>query len=222
MSELLNECVAWQPALSAYLDGELEAAEGGALIHHLESCSGCAARLRAYRALGRDLRSLDAGAVPEPPPQMALRLRVAASHYSVRHQRWNSWRLRWASAIRAMAVPTAVGTVAALVLFTALAGGVQMQQVSPMLPDVPLGYATPPRLSSGGTYSVGPVVIDAQIDANGRVYGYRVLSGYTDPQIIQRLNSQLLLSVFHPARTVLGQPTTGNVVVSFGTVDVRG
>mgnify|MGYP001554548603 CR=1 FL=1 len=79
-----------------------------------------------------------------------------------------------------------------------------------------------PRLSSGGLYNIGPVVIDAQIDAQGRVYGYRVVSGSTDPAVIQRLNNQLLLSVFRPARTMFGQPTTGSVLVSFGTVDVRG
>ncbi|HVB40154.1 MAG TPA: anti-sigma factor [Terriglobales bacterium] len=222
MSPLLPECAVVQPALSAYLDGELEPNAGGALIHHLESCAGCAARLHEYRALGQHMRALESMTLPEPPLQMALRLRVAASHYSVRHQRWNYWRLRWASAIRALALPTAVGTLAALVLFTALAGGVRTQQVSPMLPDVPLGLATPPRLSSGGLYNIGPVVIDAQIDAQGRVYGYRVVSGSTDPDIIQRLNNQLLLSVFRPARTMFGQPTTGSVLVSFGTVDVRG
>lgn len=221
-NETLAACALWQPALSTYLDGELEPGDGAALIHHLESCAGCAARLQEYRSLGRQLRALDACAVPEPPAQMALRLRVAASHYSVRHQRWNYWRLRWTTALRTLALPTAVGTVAALLLFAALAGGVQMQQVSPMLPDVPVGDITPPRLTNSGVYSVGPVVIDAQIDASGRVYGYRIISGHTDPEVIQRLNSQLLLSVFRPARTMFGQPTNGSVLVSFGTVDVRG
>lgn len=208
--------------LSAYLDGELAAGEVRRVEEHLHACGACAERLESYRGLGEELRRL---APPPTPADLGLRLRVEASHYSVRHQRWEYLRMRCAMALEALALPTAVGTVATLFLFIALTGGVRSNIVNnPMAPDVPVfGLATPPQFTAGPDASVsGPVLVEADVDANGRVYNYRVLSGAHDPQTIEQLNNQLLLSVFTPATTIFGQPTNGSVLVSYGTVDVRG
>ncbi|HXE32254.1 MAG TPA: zf-HC2 domain-containing protein [Terriglobales bacterium] len=215
------ECEALQPALSAYMDGELDSSTGALVVRHLERCARCAATLQSYREMGQWLRQEPAPAVPA---DLALRLRVKASHYSVRGQRWQYWKMRWTAALQALAVPTAVGTAAALVLFSALAGGVHGSRVgNPAVPDVQIGDATPPRLARVPDYDLGAaVLIKAEIDATGHVYGYSVLSGPTDAQLISRLNNQLLLSVFEPATTFFGQPTTGSLLVSFGTVSVRG
>ena len=215
-------CQMLQAALSAYVDGELDLDQSGALIHHVEQCPACGARLQAYREMRQQLQALPA---PEAPANLALRLRVQASHYSVRGQRWLFLRLRLEAAIQAMALPTAVGTAAALFLFSALAGGVRSNIVNdPLRADVVVGgTATPPRLTSASDYGVGAsVLVEAQIDATGHVYGYSVLSGPADAQLISRLNNQLLMSVFQPATTNFGQPTTGSLLVSFGTVEVRG
>lgn len=218
----VSDCVSWLPSLSAYVDGELEVQESAPLLQHIARCPACANRLQSYRALGTELRALSTPAIPL---DLGLKLRVAASHYSVRNQRWLYLRMRWAAALEAMAVPTAVGTVATLFLFIALAGGVRSNIVNnPMIPDVPLfGFATPPVLTSAPDTTVaGAVLVEAQVDASGRVYSYKVISGAHDPQTIDQLNNHLLLSVFQPATTIFGQPTNGSVLVSFGTVDVRG
>lgn len=217
-----SRCHMLHGALSAYVDGELPLEQSGALIHHIEQCPACSARLQAYREMRQQLQALPA---PAAPTNLALRLRVQASHYSVRGQRWLYLRLRLGAAIQAMALPTAVGTAAALFLFSALAGGVRSNIVNdPLRPDVVVGgAATPPRLTSSSDYGVGAsVLVEAEIDATGHVYGYSVLSGPTDAQLISRLNNQLLMSVFQPATTNFGQPTTGSLLVSFGTVEVRG
>lgn len=215
-------CAQWLPSLSAYMDGELEIEANAPLLQHLTACPSCANRLQSYRTLGAEMRGLPS---PPIPLDLGLKLRVAASHYSVRNQRWLYLRMRWAAALEAMAVPTAVGTVATLFLFIALAGGVRSNIVNnPMIPDVPLfGFATPPVLTSAPDTGVaGAVLVEAQVDAAGRVYSYKVISGAHDPQTIDQLNNHLLLSVFQPATTIFGQPTNGSVLVSFGTVDVRG
>jgi hypothetical protein len=209
-----------QPALSAYLDGELDPGDSGRLIHHLEACPECSATLAAYRQLGAGLRALP---TPTLPRNMAIRLRVDASHRAASGQHWIYWKMRLRSAIEALAVPMTVGTTAALCLFIALAGGVRGSIVDSNLPDVLISSATPPRLTSLPDANIGGnVMVEAQIDASGHVYGYNVLSGPADAGLISRLNNQLLLGVFQPATTTLGQPTIGSVVVSFGTVDVRG
>ncbi|MGH9415881.1 MAG: zf-HC2 domain-containing protein [Terriglobales bacterium] len=215
-------CAQWAPDLSAYFDGELECARGQALQRHLESCLECGARLAAYRAMGCQLRALSACSAPA---ELAIRLRVEASHYAVRGQRWAFWRVRLTSAVQALALPMVVGTAAALFLFSALAGGMHTNAPAyPQRPDVAVGEsATPPRLALASNYGVdGSVLVEAQIDATGHVYSYEVLAGHADAQLISRLNNQLLLSVFQPATTNFGQPTTGSLLVSYGSVDVRG
>jgi hypothetical protein len=215
-------CAQFQPALSAYLDGELDLGQSGVLIRHLEVCEECAGKLEMYRELGERLRRLPAAAVPA---DLGLRLRVRASHFSVRGGWAQYWRLRLMHAIQAMAVPAAVGTATALFLFSALAGGVQAKvSVRPGVPDVQVGMgAMPPRLTRSSDFDIaGPMLVEAQIDASGHVYGYSVLSGNPDAQAITRLKNQLLMSVFQPATTIFGQPTNGSLLVSFGTVDVRG
>lgn len=215
-------CESLQAAMSAYVDGELESGRAGVLIHHLEWCSECSRRLQQYRDLRQCMQALPA---PAPPPDLALRLRVEASHFSVRGQRWEYWKMRLEMALQALAVPATVGTAVALFLLTAFAGGVRGNLVAnPLIPDVAVGGdASPARLTSASSYGVdASVLVEANIDATGHVYGYRVLAGPTDAGLISRLNNQLLLSAFQPAMTSFGQPTTGSVLVSFGTVEVRG
>ena len=215
-------CRGVAPLLSSYLDGELDPECGRALMRHIEHCRECALKLGQYGQLGQQMRTLPAAAAPE---DLGLRLRVAASQYSVRDQRWLYWRIRVSEAIRALALPAAVGTAAALCMFSALAGGFRAKTgYYPARPDVTIGGdAMPPRLMSMPDYSIaGPVLVRAQIDSTGHVYGYSVLAGQTDAQIISELNNQLLMSAFQPATTNFGQPTTGSVLVSFGTAHVRG
>lgn len=215
-------CEVWELALSSYLDGELDVGQCGMLLRHLEECRDCAARLEQYRSLGRNLRALPS---PSEPPDLALRLRVKASQYSVRGLRWAYWRMRLANAIQAMALPTAVGTVTAICLFAALAGGVRTNAVAnPFVPDPQVGIdAQPPRMTSVADFDIGgPLLVKAEIDSTGHVYGYSVLSGHVTAQLISRLNNQFLMSVFQPATTIFGQPTIGSLLVSFGSVEVRG
>ncbi|MGH9413570.1 MAG: anti-sigma factor family protein [Terriglobales bacterium] len=217
-----SACAVWQPALSAYLDGELDLGASGALIRHLEKCPECSGRLEQYRVLGQRLRTLPS---PLVPADLGLRLRVRASHYAVRGLRWQYWRIRLSSAVQALALPTAVGTIAALCMFAALVGGVHSNvSGNPLLPDPSVGVdAQPPRLTSAPNFDIsGPLLLEAQIDSTGHVYGYSVLSGALNPSLISRINNQLLMSVFQPATTNFGQPTNGSLLVSFGTVDVRG
>jgi len=217
----LQPCEAWLSALSALVDGELPDEERVAVQRHVAVCAACEAGVEAYRALGAELRALPA---PLSPPELGLRLRVAASHHSVQNRQWLYWRLRWQTWAEALALPTALGTALAMGLFFALAGGVRVHVSANSRPDVEVGFgAQPPRVASLSDYQVGSsLLIEASIDPTGHVYGYRVLSGYTNPQIISRLNTQLLLSAFEPATTMFGQPTSGSLLVSFGTVDVKG
>ena len=93
------------------------------------------------------------------------------------------------------------------------------------IPDVPLQLVTPPRVRELAPmdFNTGdkPVVVVTRVDAGGRVMGYRVLSGQSSPELIQRLDRVMYFSIFQPA-TMFGKPTDGQVVLSLRRITVRG
>lgn len=213
-------CGEVEPLLSPFADGELNLQQSCEVVRHVEECGQCREHLQSLRVMGQLVRALPA---PPPPPHLALRLRVAASRHSVRASRWELVKLRLTILCQAIAVPAAAGTMGALMLFAFLFGSITPPLRASQGPDVPLGYATPPRLLQAAGFDVSaPLVVEASVDASGRVYGYRVLTGHPDAQVLSQLNNQLLFSVFSPATTMFGQRTTGRVLVSYGSVHVRG
>jgi hypothetical protein len=51
--------------------------------------------------------------------------------------------------------------------------------------------------------------------------GYRVLSGPSSPELIDRLDRIIYFSTFQPA-TMFGRPTDGQMVLSLRRITVRG
>jgi hypothetical protein len=66
-----------------------------------------------------------------------------------------------------------------------------------------------------------PIVVQAFVNGEGRVYDYKIVSGSSDIKTRSQLENALLFSVFAPAQ-VFGQPVRGTVVLSFSGVSVRG
>ncbi len=66
------------------------------------------------------------------------------------------------------------------------------------------------------------VVVEAYVDANGRVQDYRILSSAQDSQtLLPHIKNMLIFTVFRPA-TAFGRPTTGRAVLSFSKINVKG
>ncbi len=65
------------------------------------------------------------------------------------------------------------------------------------------------------------VLVDAKVNADGRVYDYSVVQGPSDPQTRARIEANLLSSYFKPA-TVFGVPVPGHAMMTYTTVDVHG
>jgi hypothetical protein len=64
------------------------------------------------------------------------------------------------------------------------------------------------------------IVVEADINARGQVFDYTVVSGPQDVAVRSQIESQLLVSVFDPAR-VFGVPVRGRVIVTYAGVSVR-
>jgi hypothetical protein len=66
------------------------------------------------------------------------------------------------------------------------------------------------------------LVIEAIVDANGRVQDYRILSNPKDSQaVLPEVKNMLLFTTFRPA-TSMGRPTAGRAVLSFSKISVKG
>jgi anti-sigma factor RsiW len=214
---------------SEYLDGAISGRAMQALSAHMELCAGCQSEFMAWRGMQRALSAV--GQV-KAPDDLGLRLRLAISHESARRQGhwWDVITTRWDNMLRPALVQASAGFAGAVVLIGSLAmliGVVAVPQ--PVLAnDEPLGALTSPHYLYSAAH-LGPVtssedttiVIRASVDASGRVYDYKILSGPIDAQTDTQVRNQLLLQVYEPAR-VFGEPVKGQVLITFSGVSVRG
>jgi hypothetical protein len=65
------------------------------------------------------------------------------------------------------------------------------------------------------------IIVEAFVNAQGRVYDYNIVSGPEDASVRNQVADQLLLSVFEPAR-VFGAPVRSRVVMTFSGISVEG
>ncbi len=216
MSKSCREIVA---QFSDYLDGVCGPEVGRAVRSHLVACPRCSADYAQWQRVQEELRSLPRAQVPS---DVALRLRVRVSQ--ARHRPlWERWALWWDNAVRPLLVPSVAGVVTAVIFV----GLVLCQGIPPVShqPDVPLELVTPARVwqLAPVEFNTGnqPLVVVTYVNANGYATGYKILSGQRSPQLMNQLDRLVYFSLFRPAR-VFGEPTKGEVILSFRQITVRG
>jgi len=89
-------------------------------------------------------------------------------------------------------------------------------------------FYTPPQLvmspfASGVASGNGEgLVVEAVVDANGRVQDFRIISAPPDyKDMTVQVQNALLFTVFQPARS-FGLPITGRAILSFSKIIVHG
>lgn len=220
-------CTQSKSMLSAYLDGAVTGKQMHALDQHLRQCSRCDCEFQSLRRTQSLLARVGPARAPE---DLALKLRLAISHEAARRRNphFGSLILHVENALRAFMVPATTGLVATILVFGVVAGMLTSPPaVHANASDVPLMFATDPELQpSSFGFTMGAVgqdslVIEAYVDANGRVQDYRVLSGSEDPKDIHELKNMLILTTFRPA-TWMGTPRSGTAILSFSKISVKG
>jgi anti-sigma factor RsiW len=223
----VKKCPHYRDQFSAYLDGAVTGAEMHEIAAHLEVCSGCAAEFAEWR----NAQSLISSIGPaKAPANLGLRLRVALSQEAANtaQEKFARGRVRWQNRLSPMLWQVTAG----LASTVALLGGVALLiGISPeplLARDEPLGMASSPRFvysalepAGGVADSNNPVVVQAFVNGEGRVYDYRIVSGNADNKTRSQLEDTLTFSVFAPAQ-VFGQPVRGTVLLSFSGVSVLG
>jgi hypothetical protein len=224
------KCAEYKRLFSPYLDGQVSGAEMHALQRHMQECNGCA---REYEEIQRTLQMIVAlnKAKTKAPADLPLRLRLAISRESkqARRRRFEGAMVRLSNALNAFMVPATAGVVSAVLTFGLLLGFFALPaQLRASSSDVPLMLYIGPQLqqsvfgTSLGSMGDDSVVIEAYVDANGRVEDYRILSQSEDAKAaLPQVKNLLIFTTFRPALS-MGVPTAGRAVISFSRISVKG
>jgi hypothetical protein len=191
---------------------------------HLEQCTGCQ---KEYVLLENTRSLVSSLGRRQPPSDLALKIRVAIS--SRRSQNslssFQRYVLRLENAFQGFMFPATAGVLSAIIFFGASIVLLVPAQVSAN-DDVPSTFYTPPRLQlseypENQLNLDSPVVIEAYVDASGRVENYRIISGREDEEVREQLNRALLFTIFAPAQS-FGRPVSGKAIMSFSHINVKG
>jgi Putative zinc-finger len=221
-------CPKARPLFSPYLDGRVTGAEMLALQAHVQQCAKCNQRYESLRQTQQLLMSVGR---PKAPEDLALRLRVAISREvaAARRPPFEGLLVRLENSLRAHMVPATAGFLSALLIF----GVAMVYFVAPSTlqakNDVPLVMInTEPELQQTplgitlDTINADSLVVEAYVDANGRVQDYRILSDTeASKDVLPEVKRMLIFTTFRPALS-MGRPTASRAVLSFSKISVKG
>ena len=227
---IIDQCASIQDTFSAYLDGTISGREMQKVSSHLESCRGCKADFEQWRGMQQVLASVG---TMKAPSDLGLKLRLAISHESARRKGhwWDSLSMRWENLFRPALVQVSAGLLGTVVLIgsIALMVGAVAAPVSVLANDEPLGALTSPHFLYSAAQlqpvvTIGAdttIVVQAEVNAHGRVYDYQIISGPSDAQTMAQVRDHLMVQVYQPA-SIFGEPVRGRVLLTFAGVSVRG
>ncbi len=217
-------CTEARPLFSNYMDGAISGTEMHQVSGHLEECGECRSEYAGFENTRSLVSSLGRR---QPPPDLALKIRVAISKERSRRNRgWlQGYLVQLEDAFNGLMLPATAGLLSAVVFFGSLIALLVPAQVS-AYDDVPSAFYTPPRLQIS-EYPMpqlsldSPVVIETYVDSAGNVANYRIISGPDDEEIRAQLNRALLWTKFAPAQS-FGRPVPGKAIMSFSNINVKG
>ncbi len=221
------KCAEAKSMFSPYLDGAVTGTQMHALGQHLEACVDCN---REYALLRRAQELLAGVGRRKAPADLPLKLRLAISREvaEARRPRFQGLLVRLENALHAFMVPATAGLVAAVVIFAFVIGVTMPELQARNINDVPLMLYTGPELEESSfattvsTVNEDSLVIEALVDANGRVQDYRILSDSDNAQrLLPEVKRMLIFTTFRPAMS-MGRPTASHAVLSFSKINVRG
>lgn len=230
-----NICTPIRQRFSAYLDGDINGLEMQQIEAHLHTCPACRTEFEEWQTIQRTLSNSAAHDIV--PDDLALRLRIAISHERSNTQRSltqrfvDRWELLRDNTLRPFAVQATVA-VAGVFLFVACFGlfGVVAAPTAVEANDEPLaGFSSAHYLySAQGSDDDAmpfnldsPLMVEAKISAEGRVYDYRIVSGPQDANTQQMLRDKMLHAVFEPAQ-LFGSPVRSQVLLTYSGISVKG
>jgi hypothetical protein len=222
------QCPQARRLFSPYLDGAVTGTEMLALQRHMSRCADCS---RQYQSLRRTQQLLSNMNRPKPPADLGLKLRLAISREVAQSKRppFEGLMVRLENSLQAFMVPATAGFLSALLIF----GIAMVYFVAPASlqakNDVPLVMVnTAPELEQSAfglrmdSINAESLVVEAYVDANGRVQDYRILSDTDESnEVLPQVKRMLIFTTFRPALS-MGRPMPSRAVLSFSKISVKG
>jgi len=238
------KCHSVQTRLAGYLDytvtGAARIEERMQIRAHLDGCAECRTELERFRKLAVLLSRVPRSV---PPPDLAVRIKVAAAQMEPTQNwsgRWRKMRDRAEilldNVARPLTLPATGGFLSAIAVFALvfqmIAPGLTVRAVQNdtdinlmrpaellTLADYPESWA--PEPPDGDAMPHG-LLVDVSVNAKGQFDGYQILSGPSTQETRHQLDQILMFSSFRPMLS-FGRPTNGgHVILSFSAVRVRG
>lgn len=221
-------CMQAKTLFSPYLDGVISGAQMHSLTAHLKDCDRCSQEYELLRQTQQLLAGMGRKRAPE---DLALRLRVAISQEVARSAQpfLSGLWVRFENAARIFTVPAMAGLFSAVAVFGVLLGSmaIPLQANNSTVPG-DVTFTTAPELMQSqfdvslDSMKYDSLVIEAYVNAQGRVDDYRILSGPRDPNALSpQVKNMLIFTTFRPA-TSMGAPTSGRAILSFSKINVKG
>lgn len=222
-------------SFTAYMDGLLTGSQSQSIGRHLASCCECNSHFSSLRTAHSLVASIGR---KQPPAELAARLRIALARERMRQHQplaakissaWNPALHRFEEMLASFMIPATAGFFSAVLCFGVMIGVFALPSQLSAANDIPSGLFVPARLSST-PFSVmddyasdAPVMVEAYVDADGRVQDYRIISDEPASEIVKlrpQLDNALIFAQFAPA-TAFGKPAPSRVVISFSRVNVH-
>lgn len=220
-------CTEVRPLFALYLDNAVTGVEMHAVSEHISACAECSVE---YRKLDHTRLLVGSLGRRPVPADLGLKIRVALSR-----ERSRSWRsilqgymVRLENTMNAFMFPATAGILTAIIFFGALTGFFVPAQVDAgeVVPGFYQARMQPPQTAMSSVADTdlnlsAPVVIQAYVDASGRVQNYDIISGPDTEEVRSELNRALLFTSFSPAYA-FGQPVATTAIICFSHVNVKG
>jgi Putative zinc-finger len=222
------QCPQARRLFSSYLDGAVTGKQMRALRQHLSECRSCDEQ---YQSLCQTQQLLVSAGRPKVPADLGVKLRVAISREAAqaRQRPFHGFLVRLENSFNAFMVPATAGFLSALLIFGIAMAYFVVPSTLQANDDVPLIMVnTAPELQQSAlgmnmsSINADSLVIEADVDANGRVQDYRILSDSNDSkEVLPQVKQMLIFTTFRPALS-MGRPTQSRAVLSFSKISVKG
>ncbi len=222
------QCPQARRLFSPYLDGAVTGNQMRALRQHLSQCAECDEQ---YQSLCQTQQLLVSAGRPKAPADLGVKLRVAISREVAlaRQRPFHGFLVRLENTFNAFMVPATAGFLSALLIFGIAMAYFVVPSALQANDDVPLIMVnTAPQLQQSvlgmnmSSINADSLVIEADVDANGRVQDYRILSDSNDSkEVLPQVKQMLIFTTFRPALS-MGRPTQSRAVLSFSKISVKG
>ncbi len=221
-----NVCAKVQKLMSPFIDSMVTPAEAECVDAHVSGCEPCRRQLQSLVSMRSLLTRMDR---PEVPEDLVLESRVRLSHERNRNI-WVAIETRFNNILKPVAIPAILGVSLTMLFFGILLGSlasnasampqryIAEEPVFALHQPVRTTDPTMIRFAASDNQTWDdPLMIETDVDGDGRVTEYHIISGPQNPEVDRWIREVLSLARFTPA-VAFGRPVGSKIILSFVAV----